>query len=226
MKLNINKIPLLNRLINRFRLTQKNNNSFITSDLYWEKRYQFGGTSGVGSYGKFAEFKAEFINQFVLDHQIESVIELGCGDGNQLRLANYPNYIGFDVSEKAILLCREKFCNDETKKFCLITEYNNEKAELVLSLDVIYHLVEEETFASHMKMLFHAATRYVIIYSSNFDDNNGNDGQHIKHRKFTNWIAVNCPNWKMIDHIPNKYPFQGDYREGSFADFFIFSKVS
>ncbi len=67
-------------------------NIFPGSDKYWEQRYAVGGNSGVGSYGKFANFKAEVINKFVREHKIKSVIEFGCGDGNQLKLANYPSY--------------------------------------------------------------------------------------------------------------------------------------
>src|SRR5437899_4317923 len=63
----------------------------------------FGGraNSGLGSYDKLAEFKAEVLNGFVKENTIKSVIEYGCGDGNQLKFAEYPSYLGFDVSVKA-----------------------------------------------------------------------------------------------------------------------------
>lgn len=221
----IKKIPLAIKLINKIRSRKKEPQDFINSELYWEERYEAGRTSGVGSYGKFAQFKAEFINQFIQDREIDSIIEFGCGDGNQLKLANYPHYTGFDISQRSILLCQNQFSDDKTKDFYLIKEYKNQKSELTLSLDVIYHLVEDEIFDSHMRMLFKAATQYVIVYSSNFDDNSGRDGQHIRHRKFTDWVMLHCPDWKMIDRIPNKYPFKGDYKEGSFAEFFVFQKL-
>jgi hypothetical protein len=44
----------------------------------------------VGSYGKFAAFKAEVLNAFVQEMRVDTVIEFGCGDGNQLTLARYP----------------------------------------------------------------------------------------------------------------------------------------
>lgn len=44
-------------------------------------------------------------------------------------------------------------------------------ADLSLSLDVIYHLVEDEVFETYINTLFKSARRYVIIYSSNSDDN-------------------------------------------------------
>lgn len=44
-----------------------------------------GGTSGAGSYGVLAEFKAEVINSLLLEHSILTAIEFGCGDGSQLK---------------------------------------------------------------------------------------------------------------------------------------------
>jgi hypothetical protein len=197
---------------------------FPGSDCYWEKRYVKGGDSGVGSLGKFAEFKAEIINGFVADHGVRSVIEYGCGDGNQLKLARYPEYIGFDVSERAVSTCRERFASDDTKSFKLLSDYDGECADLTLSLDVVYHLVEDEVFEAHMKILFESSAKHVIIYSSDTDDNRGYEGTHVRHRRFTAWIQKNLPGWGLIEHIPNRYPYEGDYRKGSFADFFVYRK--
>jgi trans-aconitate methyltransferase len=179
----------------------------------------------VGSYGLFAEFKADVLNGFVARRQVQTIIEFGCGDGNQLGLSKYPNYLGLDVSSTAILKCRERFKSDMHKAFRLMEEYKGEKAELSLSLDVVYHLVEDDVFERYMRTLFDASSRYVIIYASDTDDNQRDDGQHIQHRKFTAWVRQNLPNWKLLEHLPNRYPYRGDYRTGSFAEFFIFEKA-
>jgi SAM-dependent methyltransferase len=100
----IKKIPLLGYLIVIIRSIL-----FPGSKRYWENRYCQGGNSGAGSYGELAEFKAETLNKFVAENNIHSVIEFGCGDGNQLMLANYPYYTCVDVSPKAIEICRELF---------------------------------------------------------------------------------------------------------------------
>ena len=92
---------------------------FPGSQAYWEGRYAGGGTSGAGSYGALAEFKAELLNAFVKDKSVKSVIEFGCGDGHQLSLASYPKYIGLDVSKTAIELCTERFRDDSDKRFAL-----------------------------------------------------------------------------------------------------------
>ncbi len=199
---------------------------FPGSEIYWERRYSSGRNSGVGSYEKFAKFKAEILNSFVDAHGIKSVIEFGCGDGGQLSLANYPEYIGYDVSQTVIEICTKKFSNDDKKKFKLMREYAGETAELSLSLDVIYHLVEDEIYEHYMRKLFKAGNRYVIIYSSNFEDDDNYSGRHVRHREFTKWINDNEAGWKLIENITNIYPYEGDDRTGSFADFYIFGKTA
>jgi len=230
MKEFIKRIPVLGGVAKRIYwklVAQKSNPTpFPGSAEYWEKRYAAGRNSGVGSYAQFAEFKAEVLNRFVATHHVRSVIEFGCGDGNQLSLAKYPKYIGFDVSATAISKCRGRFDQDVGKAFCLMSEYANQTAELALSLDTIYHLVEDDVFNRYMRTLFAAATRYVIIYSSDSDDDEGYEvSHHVRHRKFNRWIQHNLPNWKLVEHLPNRYPYRGDFRTGSFADFFIYEET-
>jgi len=229
MKTLINKIPvvgsLARKLYGKLRAKGIKPRPFPGSSNYWKERYSGGANSGVGSYGKFAEFKAAVINEFVTKHALRSVIEFGCGDGNQLALAKYPIYHGFDISETVISKCHKLFAGDDSKHFRLVAEYNGETADVALSLDVIYHLIEDDVFANYMRTLFEAANRYVIIYSSDSDDNRGYEGTHIRHRKVTGWIHRKFPQWKLVEHIPNKYPYQGDYTQGSFADFFIYART-
>lgn len=191
---------------------------------YWESRYAAGGHSGVGSYGKFATFKAEVINDFVRKHRISSVIEYGCGDGNQLALLEIPDYLGFDVSATALSLCREKFAGDTTKKFRLSAEYSNETADLTLSLDVIYHLVEDEIFEEYMQRLFGSSEQFVIIYSDNGEYQARAGMPHVRHRQFTAWVENNARDWQLLEKIPNRYPYSGNNAKGSFADFYIYRK--
>ena len=199
--------------------------SFPGSEEYWKQRYKSGRNSGDGSYYKFAAFKADVLNGFVRDKQIKTIIEYGCGDGNQLRLSEYPSYIGFDVSPEAISQCEKIFSNDESKTFKLIDAYANENAQLTLSLDVIYHLIEDSVYFAYMKRLFDSSTRFVIIYSSNTDKQARLQAAHVKHRKFSKWIEQNKPDWKLIQHILNRYPYTDDNQWGSASDFYIYEKA-
>ena len=217
--------PLAGRIYRRLRGDRGAQMPFLGSERYWEQRYVSGGDSGPGSYGKFALFKAEMLNGFVAEHQVRSVIEFGCGDGNQLELATYPVYLGVDVSETAIARCRERFSADPTKTFQLAQDYDGRRAELALSLDVIFHLVEDDVFARYMEALFQAATRFVIIYSSNRDEPTSREAMHVRHRRFTSWVDDHLPGWTLMAHVPNRYPNLGDYRTGSFSDFFIYRLI-
>ena len=206
----------------------KRKKNFPGSAMYWEQRYSKGGNSGSGSYNQLANFKAEVINSFIKEKDIASVIEFGCGDGNQLTLANYPKYIGLDVSATAIRICMNKFSNDRTKSFYLYDSYafcdnhNIFKSELSLSLDVIFHLVEDDVFNKYMVHLFNASTKYVIVYASNID---GTPTQHERHRKFTNWVDANQKNWQLIKTVENKYKYDKNNPDStSLADFYIYEK--
>ena len=216
--------PLARRIYRHFRGDREALQPFAGSERYWEQRYVSGGDSGPGSYGKFALFKAEILNGFVAEHEVRSVIEFGCGDGNQLELAAYPAYLGLDVSDTAIARCRERFRGDPTKTFQLAQDYDGRRAELALSLDVIFHLVEDGVFERYMATLFQAATRFVIVYSSNRDEPTDEASMHVRHRRFTTWIDAHASDWSLKSHIPNRYPNLGDYRTGSFSDFYIYRR--
>lgn len=220
LKALVKAIPLVGRFsryLHRKFFTRRPN-TFKDSEDYWIRRYATGGNSGSGSYDELAAFKIEVLNDFVKSHEVRSIIEFGCGDGNQLREAQYPSYVGYDISPYAVRLCRRLYSEDNTKEFKLLSDYHGENAELTLSLDVIFHLVEDDVYEEYMGRLFAAATRYVIVYSSNTDTAQKN---HERHRQFTTWVEKSEPAWELIQHIPNRYPFEG-LDAGSLSDFFIY----
>lgn len=196
-----------------------------SSEEYWIDRYKSGGNSGPGSYDDLARFKADLLNNFIQTENIQSIIEFGCGDGNQLSLSRYPSYIGFDISQEAIKLCTEKFLRDTSKTFKLMNDYENETAELTISLDVIYHLLEDPIYYQYMQRLFNSSERFVIIYSSKTESQAKRQAPHIRHRDFSIWIRENQPQWELIKYIPNKYPQKVFGQKGSFADFYIYKKI-
>jgi len=215
--------PLARRIYHALHGADVSGEPFESSVSYWEERYAAGGDSGDGSYGKLARFKADILNAFVADHDIESVIEFGCGDGHQLKLTAYPRYQGFDVSETIVKRCRRVFAADASKSFALMADYATEVADVALSLDVIYHLVEEETFEHYMNVLFGSARKYVIIYSSDVDGGEALGGAHEKHRRFTPWIKQHRVDWKLVERIPNAYPYEERTGQGSLADFYVYA---
>lgn len=201
------------------------NFDFTNSKDYWEQRYSVGGNSGSGSYGLLAEYKAQYISNLIESEAIHSVIEFGCGDGNQLNLISYKSYRGLDVSNSAISICREKYLNKSNYSFDLVKNFAGEQYDLSLSLDVIYHLVEDTTFENHMRDLFRSSAKFVLIYSSDF--NSSGEG-HVLHRNFSKWIFENAPGFELVSSEEN--PFREKVpsrrkRPQSSANFYLFKRI-
>lgn len=197
--------------------------TFTVSGAYWEARYAAGGDSGRGSRGVYARFKADVLNAFISEKNVQSAIEFGCGDGHQLALIKYPQYIGLDVSASVVARCQQMFAGDSTKSFRVIHDDQKEQADMGVSMDVIYHLVEDAVFESHMKALFLASKRYVVIFANNQNGGDSPDAPHMRNRRFTDWITQHCPDWDLDRYVPNRYPPRAD-GTGSAADFFFFKR--
>ncbi len=195
--------------------------SFTTSADYWRRRYERGGTSGSGSYGEVGRIKADVVNTFIREHDIQRVIDLGCGDGNQLSMLHVPEYIGVDVSPVAIDLCLQQFADDPTKSFALYDPARFHMpcltADLVLSMDVILHLVEDDTLARYLRLVDTAGTAWAIFYTE--DQKQPPGDPHVRYRNVADWLQM-LPGWELVDkadgpHI-NGHP--------SDADFFILAR--
>ena len=163
------------------------------SKKYWENRYKTGDNSGSGSYNRLAVFKAGIINRFIKTNNVTSIIDYGVGDGNQLKLINTQEieYTGIDVSATVIDKCKDMFSEDTTKSFIHTDRITTvSKGDLVLSCDVIYHLIEDSVYEEYMVNLFDMSERYVIIYAKNEDINHA---LHVKFRKFSTYIEEYLP---------------------------------
>jgi hypothetical protein len=72
--------------------------------------------------------------------------------------------------------------------------------------------------------LFEASNRFVVIYASNADA--AWTSPHVRHRRFTDYVQNHCPNWRLVAHCPNPYPFNPNLPDDtSFADFFVFTRA-
>ena len=209
-----------------------------SSGQFWEKRYAKGGNSGAGSYGKLAVYKAKVLNEFIEENKVNSVVEFGCGDGNQLNLSihAYPRYLGFDVSRTVLVRLRVRFARHVQKaRFLHVSDFNasTHASDLAVSLDVVYHLVEDAVFDAYMRRLLEAAKRFVIIYSSN-EDRLAAHG-HIRHRSFSAWMGSHEEGrrFKMIRHDQHpmgcslrEHDCEREQQDRSFASFWVFSRIT
>ena len=206
----------------------KPKDQIFESPAYWENRYAIGGDSGAGSYGPFAEYKAGVINDFIRSRSIESVIEFGCGDGNQLGLLECPQYLGLDVSSTAIRRCIDRFSDDPTKSFYLYDSLSFAdragifRADMAISLDVLFHLVEDDIFEAYMHHLFDAAKRYVIIYSWDVDMAPEQLARHNLVRPFLDYVQDKFPSWSIVDQIDSPFRYDEGCQGGGLSSFYIF----
>jgi SAM-dependent methyltransferase len=195
---------------------------FGNSAHYWESHYGRGGDSGGGSSGDLAAAKARFLNSLVRGEGVRSVVEFGCGDGRQLTLAQYPRYVGLDVSRTAIGLCKDRFSGDPTKSFflydgdCFVDNAGVFAGDLAISLDVVYHLVEDRVFTAYMRHLFGSGRRYVVVYSTNSAA--GWTAPHVRHRNFTRWVSEMLPLWRLAQVTA------GPRSQSGGADFYVYQR--
>jgi hypothetical protein len=64
----------------------------------------------------------------------------------------------------------------------------------------------------------------VVIYASNED--RATAAPHVRHRKFSDWVARHRADFALEAHIPNAYPFDpADPVNTSFADFYVYRAV-
>lgn len=205
---------MLARIIKFIRLLR-----YPGSGKYWEKRYAAGGRSGAGSLGAVAQFKADFLNAFVRRHGIRSVAELGCGDGDQLALAEYPVYRGLDIAPSAVQMCRERFAGDQSKRFEVYDPESfipgQHTAELAISLEVIFHLTEENVYKAYMQHLYALGRRWVIVFASNQKDTTGGVFPHFRLRE---WVPDVPQGWILRERLACPY------QKGIVSDFWVFER--
>jgi hypothetical protein len=192
---------------------------------YWDERYDAGFSSGAGSYGDLAAFKADIINGFIRAQGIHTIMEFGCGDGNQLKLMHYEKYLGLDIAYSAVQKCRMMYARDHSKSFiCYHPQgfVNNRfiRADLVVCLDVLYHILPEDDYLKTLDDIFSSADRFVILYTDTdqFTKMSLKKDAHIIHRDTLSYLKK-YPAFSIIEIIPNKYP------DLSWANFIILKKT-
>ena len=174
----------------------------FNSKEYWEDRYSKGGNSGQGSYNQSATIKANYINSVIDKYQIKTINDLGHGDGNQISLLKGDfKYFGYDVSSTIRKRCTYKFENDRRYTF-LDSLGKMQKADLAMSIDVIYHLTEWEVYEQYLKDLFSLGD-YVLIYGMNMEINGLT---HVVARPFDELIQRVYESFSLIDIADGSHP--------------------
>jgi hypothetical protein len=97
----------------------------------------------------------------------------------------------------------ERFADDPTKSFlaydpkALSDPAGWLRGDLALSMEVLFHLVEDDVFDAYLRLLFGSAGRYVAICST--DEELPQASPHERHRPFTPWVARHRPEWRLLE---------------------------
>lgn len=125
------------------------NQEAVFEAIYAQERWGKGKGSGTGSDPDYCEKYIDWLQQFVYTNDVESVVDVGCGDWQLYRDMIWGNtkYVGTDLSEIALKSARQKTNNllikvngiDQTLD--IIRAHN---PELILLKDVMQHWEDEE----------------------------------------------------------------------------------
>lgn len=150
-----------------------------TLKTYWDNRYKNGGDSGYGSYGPQLVNKLNWIKNNIKD--IKSICEIGCGDfnlGSKLCCIFNAQYLGFDISQ--FIVDRNNFLYQQY--FKLMDHDKVPKSDLLVCVDVLFHITDEQEYERMLNTLKNKWTKYLVMTAYERDDNE--TASHVKIKKF------------------------------------------
>ena len=163
---------------------------------YWENRYMTGGISGPGSRGAEADEKVRIVQSVIDDRGVTSMIDLGCGDGYIATQLNVPMYVGYDPSAMSLKLCKtlmpERLFIDHLPHFV------EPRLDLTLSMDVIFHLIDDIDFQKHLTILLGLTKKDALIYGTNHVQRGA---AHVLHRE---WVGTIPLGWS-VEELNSSY---------------------
>lgn len=155
---------------------------------YWDRRYALGGNSGAGSRGDELDAKVRLVQTLVDGLKLKSVLDLGCGDGFFASRIEVDEYVGYDVSSVAVNRCRTF-----VPRYEFLDRVPTRDFDLILSMDVIFHLVNDLDYHEYMKTLWRKTTNVALVYGTDRDERGR---QHVLHRS---WVKDIPPDFTAVE---------------------------
>lgn len=133
----------------------------VSEHNYWESRYQSGGTSGIGSIGKGKAWKWGIIDHYAPN--IQSVVDVGCGDLSFWSGRKCEDYTGIDVS--STILERNKSSHPEWRFILSSSDkfLNGLKRECVFCFDLLFHIIDEDVFVNTLHNICRYSSHYIFV---------------------------------------------------------------
>ena len=130
---------------------QNTNQAFkkIYDEGVWGQDENGKGTSGYGSNPQFNQKYIQFMRKFIIDNDIKSIVDIGCGDwqfSHEIYHDLDVNYHGYDCVKHLIEKHKKSYSNIKKYNFHHINGdnvfksiKNNRNADLLIMKDVIQH---------------------------------------------------------------------------------------
>ncbi len=122
----------------------------IYKDRIWGSNAEGEGASGGGSKEETTRQYRQFLQDFFAVYEIESVVDVGCGDWEFSRLIDWGNihYVGYDLVGSVIKKNQAKYATDHI--YFVHGDAINEdlpSADLLICKDVLQHLSNRDILA-------------------------------------------------------------------------------
>ncbi|MBA3044795.1 MAG: class I SAM-dependent methyltransferase [Euryarchaeota archaeon] len=167
---------------------------------YWEERYKQGKGSGEGSIGSYKKWKWEIIKHHVKD--LDDILDVGCGDLSFWEGQDCQKYTGIDFSS-IIIENNQKLHPDWKFIVASASDQLNVSARIVLCLDVLFHIMDENTYIKILNNLGLWSNEWLLIFTwekNPFDKRKGirkiltkpkvTDGAYQYYRDFSKYVNI------------------------------------
>lgn len=149
----------------------------VFSSIYKNKKWLdvVGTESGPGSSIECSQSYLQFLDTFVKQHEIKSILDLGCGDLNLMKHFDFSSlyYKGIDIVDCVIQTNIERYKRENVEfETSSITDYDfNVPFDLIICKDVLQHLSSTNV----LKILGKIKNFKYSLFTNDFDETNFNN---------------------------------------------------
>ena len=130
----------------RRNISSEFGNLSVFDEIY--KSGLWGKGSGGGSDSGACIQYSRWLEKFIIENEIRSIVDLGCGDWQFMRLVdlNGAKYLGIDVASSVIDV-NSRLYSSPNVQFGMLRSYKSlPSADLLICKDVMQHLSNQEVF--------------------------------------------------------------------------------